>query len=110
MSCQSGVWAKQATGGSTIGRYKFQISGYVVWQLGVGVYDSSTGKFSGTLICDPQTYSAFPVNCGTDGHLWCGSDTVCAWHGANNDAMSHYGKFYHVEATNLSITSVTKQW
>lgn len=103
LSCQSGVWAKQSSGGSGIGAWTFQVAGNSM--LGTGSYNSSTGTFSGSFICDPATYG---TGCGTGSNWWCnGTDTACAWHYSSIS----YGPYKGVVRTaDLPVTSATQKW
>jgi len=97
--CQSGVWAKQTGGG--IGSWRLQTYANDYWLTGIGVYNSSTGLFTGTIMCDPTVYSE---SCGASGTYWCGSNEGCTWNRA------HHSMRFSVGVSALPVTSVTQQW
>jgi prepilin-type N-terminal cleavage/methylation domain-containing protein len=114
LSCQSGSWKKAQGSSGSIGGFTFKINDYS-WLLfyGVGSYNSSTGTFSGDLMCDPATVN---TSCGTDGRIWCGSSGFCACSNAGVcDYWQWYWNFlnynkYTVGVSALPVNTVTAKW
>lgn len=112
LSCQSGVWARQ---GITSGVYTLKITGYSDLFQGTGTYNSSSGTFTGSLICDPATVSTY---CGANGHARCGTNASCAWNiaaysgGTYSTWMASPSYYYRTGAgvadvSALSVNTVT---
>jgi len=118
LSCQSGVWAKQAVGGMVSFRFSFPYpydtaahSGLpgeppdgLSWRIGTGSYNSATGKFNGTLTCTVD-------GCGKNGLKDCGTVVDGDFYGGGCAAMhSAYTSFYTVKVKNLPVINVTQLW
>jgi len=110
LSCQSGVWSKQASG-SNVGGWVLFVPGYPHYFYGVGNYNSTTSTFSGTLTCDPVSYG---TNCGTQGLImgiyWCGSDPNCVWTYARNNYYFPGGGNGIVAVVNLAVSLFAQRW
>jgi len=72
---------------------------------GTGKYDSSTGNFSGDLICDLSTVGSY---CGNGHPYWCASSASCAWEAAYNSGVA--GLYAIVGVLSIPVTTVTQQW
>ena len=106
--CQSGSWKKASGSSGSIGGFTFSINDYSPTLLfyGVGNYNSSTGTFTGELICDPQTVH---INCGSGERRWCGSSASCAG-GLANESYNNYITSRMVGTSALPIGTVTVKW
>jgi hypothetical protein len=103
--CQSGVWAMQS--GGVVSNYKFEVLGYVgmnYWSNGIGVYSASTGKFSGSMICDPLVKGS---SCGNAGYQWYGTD---AGNALNYSSCNSSTQCKTVGVSTISVVNVTKIW
>jgi hypothetical protein len=104
-------WRILGGGVATVGNYKFQIQGYTEWFMGTGNVDGN--HFTGTLMCDPNTYG---VACGQAGNFYCGSDVACvrsygSWHYCYQYAPSGtaYASF-SVASSNIPVQNVTQNF
>ncbi len=102
-------------GGSDVGGYTFGIPAISVipgsangggsWFYGSGRYDSSTGKFSGDLICDPVRED--PLSCGNEGTVWGGSNQDYARVVASSCCG---GSNKVVQVVDLTVIDVVQKW
>jgi hypothetical protein len=104
-------WRVLGGGAGTVENFTFNIVGYSDKFMGNGGIVGN--RFSGTLMCDPNTYG---VACGQAGNFYCGSDASCAYgHGKYHRCYQYapsgtaYSSF-SVAAFNIPVENATQNF
>ncbi len=101
--------APGGSGGGSSGAYRMQMpgDGLNAWYMGTGHFDGT--KFSGTLICDPETYVSPTYYCGGGPwYAYCYDDPGCAKLAAPGQFNAFTG--YTLQVGGLPVTNVTTKW